>query len=107
LRVYDTTQQERGMRLKIAIGVYAKDVWYREFSRVVEVPIIPQIIRAGVLHLNCDEADEGLTYIVADETFYLYWEVEIKEYGSWESAATRLAVTAECLIEDGFVEDSN
>ena len=93
------------MRLRIAIGVYAKDVDCREFSKVIELPILPQIIRAGVLHLNCDDADEALTYIVSDETFYLYWEVEVKEYGSWESAATRLATTAELLTEEGFVED--
>jgi len=93
------------VRLQVAIGLYADGVDYREFSKVIELPILPQIIRAGALDLNCDNAEEALTYIVSDETFYLYWEVKVKEYGSWESAATRLATTAELLIEEGFVED--
>jgi hypothetical protein len=92
------------VRLQVAIGLYADDDDYREFSKVIELPILPQIIRAGVLDLNCDDADEALAYIVSDETFYLYWEVKVKEYGS-VNAATRLATTAESLIEEGFVED--
>lgn len=94
------------MRLRIAIGLYADDFDYREFSRVVDVPVMPQIIRVGVLNLKCDDADEELTYIVSDETYYLYWPVEAKKAGL-QSAAERLAMHAGWLLEEGFVEDLN
>lgn len=75
------------MRVKIAIGLVANDELYRSFSRVIELPVIPQSINAGQFTLQWEDADDELSYSVANELYHIYWEREPEGTCSLESRA--------------------
>jgi hypothetical protein len=93
------------MRVKIAIGLVANDELYRSFSRVIELPVIPQSINAGQFTLQWEDADDELSYSVANELYHIYWEREPEGTCSLEIAAQWMAYHAERLCVHGFIED--
>lgn len=96
------------MRLRIAIGLYAKNVGFRVFNRVIELPVMPENIRAGYLTLPCDDPDESLTYSVSNGMYYMYWHVNVEdEHGELCDAEWWLKFHADWLRNDGFVESVN
>ena len=93
------------MRLQIMIGLVAEGVKYREFTRVVDLPVIPNRIDVGIRVLVVDDIIEPLTYYVAEEMYRLHWEVEITDKGMWDSVADRHSGHADCFRDVGFVEE--
>ncbi len=95
------------MRLKIVIGLMAKGAEYREFTRVVDLPVMPERIDVGPFTLSAKDADEHLTYCVTMEMYRVYWEVDITETekGGFATAADRALACGAWLLDEGFVTD--
>ena len=93
------------MRLKIVIGLMADGAYYREFIRVVDLPVMPERIDVGPFNLRAKDADEHLTYCVTEEMYRVYWEVDITEIekGGFATAADCALACGARLLDEGFV----
>ena len=89
------------------IGLVAEGIEYREFTRVVDLPVIPNRIDVGIRVLAVDDTIEPLTYYVAGEMYRLHWEVKITDKGMWDSVADRYNGYVDLFRDEGFVEKSD